>query len=139
MTSDDNDDDAHRTGDNAATYQVGYGRPPLHSRFKKGVSGNPNGRKRGAKNFATLVEEGLQERVQVTIAGKTKSVSRSQAIVLAMMTKAMKGDPRGIRMVLDLAAMASRAQAEGQDGAQASAMEDHEILMRAFKFPIGDA
>ena len=25
-------------------YAVGYRRPPLHSRFKKGQSGNPNGR-----------------------------------------------------------------------------------------------
>jgi hypothetical protein len=139
MTSEDDDNGAPRADESATTYQVGYGKPPLHSRFKKGVSGNPRGRKKGSKNFATLVEEGLQERVQVTIAGKTKSVSRSEAIVLAMMTKAMKGDPQGIRMVLDLAAMASRAHDEGHDSAQGSAIEDHEILMRAFKLPLGDA
>ena len=28
-------------------YAVGRGRPPLHSRFKKGQSGNPNGRPAG--------------------------------------------------------------------------------------------
>jgi hypothetical protein len=27
-------------------YQVGYGRPPKHSRFRKGQSGNPGGKRR---------------------------------------------------------------------------------------------
>ncbi len=36
------------------TTGVGYKKPPLHSRFKKGQSGNPRGRPRGSKNFSTL-------------------------------------------------------------------------------------
>ena len=31
----------------SGNYAVGYGRPPSHSRFRKGVSGNPRGRPRG--------------------------------------------------------------------------------------------
>jgi hypothetical protein len=30
-------------------YEVGYGKPPKHSRFKKGKSGNPQGRSKGTK------------------------------------------------------------------------------------------
>ena len=26
------------------TYEVGYGKPPVHTRFRKGQSGNPSGR-----------------------------------------------------------------------------------------------
>lgn len=30
-------------------YDVGYGRPPEETRFKKGQSGNPRGRPKGSK------------------------------------------------------------------------------------------
>ena len=34
-------------------HDAGYGKPPRHSRFKKGQSGNPKGRPRGSRNFST--------------------------------------------------------------------------------------
>ena len=33
-------------------YEVGYGKPPKHSRFRPGKSGNPKGRPKGSKNKA---------------------------------------------------------------------------------------
>jgi hypothetical protein len=41
-------------------YAHNYRKPPLHTRFKKGQSGNPRGRP--AKNLAALVEQGLHAR-----------------------------------------------------------------------------
>ena len=49
--------------DETGDYEVGYGKPPRHSRFVKGQSGNPRGRPAGAKNFTTLLEEALNEPV----------------------------------------------------------------------------
>jgi hypothetical protein len=51
--------------ENQRDYAVGYGRPPPHSRFKKGQSGNPWGRPPGAKNLKTVLNEALNERVIV--------------------------------------------------------------------------
>jgi hypothetical protein len=38
-------------------YEVGYGKPPKRSRFRKGVSGNRKGRPKGKRNFVTVLTE----------------------------------------------------------------------------------
>jgi hypothetical protein len=38
-------------------YTVGYGKPPIHTRFRKGESGNPNGKKKGQKSLKAVVEK----------------------------------------------------------------------------------
>ena len=35
-------------------YDVGYGKPPVETRFRKGRSGNPKGRGKGSRDFATV-------------------------------------------------------------------------------------
>jgi hypothetical protein len=53
-------------------YVVGYGKPPLHTRFQKGRSGNPNGRPRGRKNMSTLLSDALNGSVIVVENGRRK-------------------------------------------------------------------
>ena len=38
-------------------YEVGYGRPPIESRFQPGQSGNPKGRRKRQRNLKTVVQE----------------------------------------------------------------------------------
>jgi hypothetical protein len=61
VVSNNNDDESK----GLKPYVVGYGKPPVHTRFKKGQSGNPNGRHKGSKNFSTTLEETLQEKVVI--------------------------------------------------------------------------
>ena len=49
------------SSDGTANYPVGYGKPPLQSRFKAGTSGNARGRPKGSKNLKTLVKEAAKE------------------------------------------------------------------------------
>jgi hypothetical protein len=51
--------------DNEHGFEAGYGKPPRHTRFKKGQSGNPRGRPKGSKNLTTLLTEALNEPVIV--------------------------------------------------------------------------
>jgi hypothetical protein len=53
-------------------YDVGYGKPPLHTRFRKGQSGNPKGRGKGTKNFATLFMKAMSQPVTSTRTGSAR-------------------------------------------------------------------
>jgi len=75
-------------------YEVGYGKPPRHTRFAKGQSGNPRGRPCGAKNFTTLLEEALDEPVTVTENGGRRKVSKRQAIVTQLVNRSATADFR---------------------------------------------
>ena len=49
-------------------HEVGHGKPPVHSRFKNGQSGNPRGP--CPKNLAAPLVEALNENVVATIDGE---------------------------------------------------------------------
>jgi len=81
---------------------VGYGRPPVHSRFQKGRSGNPRGRPRARRSLECIVGEVLDQKMWVTVDGRRKRVPVEKAILLRLRELALKGDLRAARMLLDL-------------------------------------
>jgi hypothetical protein len=83
-------------------YEVGYGKPPRHTRFAKGQSGNPRGRPSGAKNFTTLLEEALDEPVTVTENGGRRKVSKRRAIVTQLVNRSATADFRAIKLLFDI-------------------------------------
>ena len=88
--------------DKTGEYEVGYGKPPRHTRFAKGQSGNPRGRPSGAKNFTTLLSEALNEPVIVTEHGGRRKVSKRQAIVTQLVNRSATADFRAIKILLDI-------------------------------------
>jgi Family of unknown function (DUF5681) len=83
-------------------YAVGYGKPPLHTRFRKGRSGNPRGRPPGAKNLRTLVSEALNQLVIVTENGRHRKVTKREAIVTQLVNRSATADFRAIKILLDI-------------------------------------
>jgi hypothetical protein len=86
--------------DEQPPYAVGYGRPPTHSRWKKGQSGNPKGRRQGVKNLATAFQDALNERATITENGKRKTVSMRSIITKRMVHKAASGDAKAASIVI---------------------------------------
>jgi hypothetical protein len=84
-------------------YAVGYRRPPIHSRFKPGQSGNPKGRPKGTNNFRTDVKSTLRAPVKVTRDGRPRRVSTQEAALLRLCEKALGGDPRALDQYIQLA------------------------------------
>ena len=74
--------------------EVGYGKPPKATRFKKGQSGNPKGRSKGAKNFSTELEEELQETIPIRENGRLKKVSKQRAMLKSLSSLAVQGNVR---------------------------------------------
>lgn len=60
---------------------VGYASPPKATRFRPGVSGNPKGRPRGARNFSSIVAATLGERIVVNENGRRRRITKLETAV----------------------------------------------------------
>ncbi len=83
--------------------EVGYGKPPKATRFKKGQSGNPKGRTKGSRSFKTDVMATLEAPVQLKEKGRVKTVATQQAALLRLREKALSGNARALDRLIELA------------------------------------
>lgn len=83
-------------------YSVGYGKPPKHSRFKPGQSGNPKGRPKGAQSANALLQAELKRSVAITENGRAGKLSKQAVMIRNLVNKAM-GDVKAAQIVLALA------------------------------------
>lgn len=109
-------------------YSVGYGRPPQHSRFKKGSSGNPAGRLKGTLGLKTLLAAELKSTIKIQEAGRSKTVTKQQAMVKQIVAKALKGDDRAFGRLIPL--MLAIGAEEVADAGHALTDQQKEILER---------
>jgi hypothetical protein len=83
-----------------AGYDIGYRKPPRHTQFQKGQSGNCRGRPRGAKSFTTVAQETLREPVMINENGRRKTATKMEVIFKQLVNKAAKGDHRSIQLLI---------------------------------------
>lgn len=86
-------DDGQKPDGSPEGYKVGPGRPPLHTRFPKGKSGNPEGgRKRKREpGYDALLNKILDERLSAQLDGKTVSLNKAKAFVRGLVDRGIAG------------------------------------------------
>jgi hypothetical protein len=76
---------------------------PEHSKFKKGQSGNPNGRPKGSRNRSTIARQWLEanEVIVNPLTKKKEKLSQEDIMTLALINKARKGDVNAYKALMD--------------------------------------
>ena len=73
--------------------------------FKKGQSGNPNGRPKGSRNRSTIVKEVLQmlSKEDNPLTGQEEWLTNEQRMTISILLKALKGDVNAYNSIMDSA------------------------------------
>jgi hypothetical protein len=104
---------------------VGYDRPPKHSQWKKGQSGNPKQRrKRRPKSVARMVDEFFAREVDVVENGVSLRRTAFEVIFLQLCNKAIAGNTRALNVLKKYGDFAASRDPTG--GFRVQLIEEHE-------------
>ena len=93
-------------------YEVGRGKPPKATQFKRGDGRKRTGRPKGSKNIATLVLEASHAEIEVTLDGKKRKISKAQAAAIHLANAGATGNAKLLLKFIDLIAeIEARAEA----------------------------
>lgn len=111
-------------------YEVGYGKPPRHSRFEKGRSGNPRGRPKSSKNLATLLTAALDQRISVSENGRRRRITKREAVVAQLVNKSAGADLKAMSMLIGMLQQIER-QAEAATAEPRDLTEADELILQS--------
>jgi hypothetical protein len=109
-------------------YEVGYGKPPKHTRFKPGRSGNPKGRPRGHRNLSTMIREVLNEKVALREGDRTRKVPKAVAVFIRVLNGALHGDQKDTIAYFQFIQRAGLLQDEQESPDTTASVDDKAII-----------
>jgi hypothetical protein len=83
-------------------YKVGYGKPPLHSRFKKGERRNSRGRPKTKRTITEIFKRVIAEKVTVPTGDTSERITKGQAVLRANFQEAFKSGRRAMDNLFQL-------------------------------------
>lgn len=74
-------------------------------KYKKGQSGNPNGRPKGKRNRSLIAKQWLEvsQKIKNPITGENEELEQQDIMTLALIKKAREGDVQAYRELMDSA------------------------------------
>ena len=126
-----NDDDANQ-GWGKPAYEVGYGKPPKHSQFKRGQSGYPQGRKKQDRTIRAIMQKIIAETVTAKLPGGERKITSLEFVLRSLLNRAAKGDNRATDKFIDLT-MAAFGIGEPDDIRRDLSAEDRSLLRDALQ------
>jgi hypothetical protein len=85
----------------ARDYEVGKCKPPKHTQFPH-QKRNRTGKKRGTKDWSTLADEELEQKLELQEGGKSVSLNKRQLVMKSLVNKAAKGDLKAIALLIKI-------------------------------------
>jgi hypothetical protein len=85
--------------DGVGNYRVGNKKPPVHTRFKPGVSGNPRGRPKKRPKFFEILLEEFYRNVKVVIDGRSTNVANYRLYARRLVREGLTGGPHSARLL----------------------------------------
>ena len=134
-------DSAEKSQSANGAKQVGYRNPPEATRFIKGQSGNPKGRRKGSLNVATVFARTLREKVVVKENGQRKTMTKLEAAIKQFVNKAASGDLRALQLLVSLSREAETRESQPQPNSLALSESDQKVMegiMKRFQAVTGD-
>jgi hypothetical protein len=86
-----------------AAHEVGYGKPPKATRFRKGRSGNPKGRQSGDENLLSVFKRMATKRIKIREGDKSRTITMADAIILQNYKAALQKDQIAMSNIIRLA------------------------------------
>lgn len=131
------DDDGNDPGDGnkkrparkKGDYEVGYGKPPKHSQFRTGQSGNPNGPKKGSRGLKKDLHKALNSKQSVRVNGKLVKGTTQELAIQALTIRAAAGQLSAIRQLVELILQIFGPEDRGRER-NALPPQDEELLER---------
>jgi uncharacterized protein DUF5681 len=114
------------------SYAVGYGKPPRHTQFKRGVSGNPRGRPKGRLNLATVLQTELKRTITVREGSRNRRVSKGEAFIVKTVNGALNNDPKAGAMLITLMRAHGMIDDAPDDSHEAPLTQDDAALVADF-------
>lgn len=109
----------------STSYKVGYGKPPLHSRFAKGSSGFVGHRHAKRTSVSELIDQILEEKVEVSDSGQKKRMSKREVFLRQFLARAISGDRQTAKLLFDY------LHKRSQDPANAASSSDTDEFLLA--------